>query len=326
MTPRERAIAVLNCQVPDQIPTLELEFQLTPELRGQGIDFISSSQLDKMGLKGLEREKALRKNAELMVSVYSQLEYSVFNVAYLNRQDVIDSVKYIKEICGDKFLLTHHGDGTFAIPDGDQMYAFSYRLADDPKSVHEEARRMADAAIESNRILFDAGIESFILCSDYCFNKGPFFSPKMFAEFVTPYLYDIIDHIRAMGGYAIKHTDGDIMPILDQMMDCRPHCIHSLDPMAGVDIAKVKALTYPRGIAICGNVNCALMQTGTDEEVKESALYALKHGKPGGGYFFSTSNVPFRGLDLNRYLMILDIWKQHRVYGPEDMVYRGPAA
>ena len=75
---------------------------------------------------------------------------------------------------------------------------------------------------------------------------------------------------------------------------------------------------------MCGNVNCALMQTGTDEEVRESALYAIRSGKPGGGYIFSTSNVPFRGLDLNRYLMILDIWKEHRYYTDEaDMVYRG---
>ena len=313
MTLRERALAVLNMRQPDQVPTMELEFQLTPELRG-GTDFVSSAALDRQGLTGAAREKALRENAELMASVYTELEYSIVHIAYLNEADTIATAKYIRDLVGERFLFTHHGDGTFAIPDGDGMYELSYRLVDEPQSVHEEARRMADQAIARNRRLFDGGIESFILCSDYCFNNGPFMSPKMFSEFITPYLYDIIDRIRAMGGYAIKHTDGDIMPILDQMMDCRPHCIHSLDPMAGVDIARVKELTYPRGIAICGNVNCALLQTGTDDEVRQSALYALRCGKPGGGYIYSTSNVPFRGLDLHRYLMILDIWRENRAY------------
>jgi hypothetical protein len=46
----------------------------------------------------------------------------------------------------------------------------------------------------------------------------------------------------------------------------------------------------------------------------QSALYALEHGKPGGGYFYTTSNVPFRGLPADRYQMILDIWKEHRDY------------
>ena len=67
-------------------------------------------------------------------------------------------------------------------------------------------------------------------------------------------------------------------------------------------------------VALIGNVNCALLQTGTLEEIRESALYCLTHGKPGGGYIYSTSNVPFRGLPLDRYLYILDIWKKHRDY------------
>ena len=323
MTPRERALAVLQCKVPDEIPTFELEFQLVKELRGGGEHFVSSGELNRMNLTEKERDELLYKNAERMVSVYSELEYSIFNVAYMNYKDTKKTVKWIRELSGDKFLLTHHGDGTFAIPDGEAMFEFAYRLADEPEAVHAEARKMADQAIEYNKMLFDCGIESFMLCSDYCYNSGPFLSPQMFSEFIAPYLADIIYNIRKMGAYAIKHTDGNIMPILDQLIACEPHCIHSLDPMAGVDIAEVKRRTYPHGIAICGNVNCALMQTGTDDEVRESALYAIRSGKPGGGYIFSTSNVPFRGLDLRRYLMILDIWREHRVYTDEDREYRG---
>lgn len=96
-------------------------------------------------------------------------------------------------------------------------------------------------------------------------------------------------------------------------MECEPHAIHSLDPMAKVDIKEVKRLVGDK-VCLCGNVNCALMQTGTDEEVVESAKYCLTHGKPNGGYIFCTSNVPFRGLPVERYKLILDIWKQMRDY------------
>lgn len=313
MTLKERAVTALNYGIPDEIPTFELEFQLVPELKN-GRDFISSWGLDRMNLSEKERDGKLYENAELMVEVYSELEYSIFNVAYLNYEDIKKTVKYIKELSGEKFLLTHHGDGTFALPDGNGMYEFAYRIADDPEGLHEEAERMANNAIEYNKRLFDCGIESFMLCSDYCYNSGPFLSPAMFSEFITPYLAKIIREIRKMGGYAIKHTDGNIMPVLDQLIECEPHCIHSIDPMAKVDIAEVKRLTAPHRIALCGNVNCALMQTGTDQEVRESALYAINSAKPGGGYIFSTSNVPFRGLPLDRYLMILDIWRANRKY------------
>jgi len=311
MTLRERAITALECKIPDAVPTFELGFKLVPELCG-GRDFTSSHALGN--LTGKERDRKLYENAELMMEVYGGLEYSIFSVGHFNYEDVKKTVAYLREFGADDHLLTHHGDGTFAIPDGTQMYEFAYRIADDPESVHQQARKMADHAIEYNKRLFDLGIESFMLCSDYCYNSGPFLSPAMFSEFIAPYLFDIIDSIRKMGGYAIKHTDGNIMPILDQLMDCRPHCIHSLDPMAGVDIAEVKKLTVPRGIAVCGNVNCALMQTGTDEEVIASAEYAMKHGKPGGGYIFSTSNEPFRGLPLERYLLVHDYWLKNRFY------------
>ncbi len=310
MTHRERAITALECRIPDRIPTFELEYQLAPLMFGH--DFLYSHQLN--GLTQKEIDYKIEENANFMVEVYDKLEYSIIPMSFMSEPHVIATAKHIHRLTGGKVLLTHHGDGTFEIPDGNHMYDFAYRIADDPDEVHEEAERRMNAAIERNKRLFDAGIESFILCADYCYNSGPFLSPKMFREFITPYLAKIIDHIRSMGGYAIKHTDGNIMPILDQLIECRPHAIHSLDPMAGVDIAQVKKITAAAGVAICGNVNCALMQTGTDEEVKASALYALEHGKPGGGYFYTTSNVPFRGLPAERYQMILDIWKEHRDY------------
>jgi uroporphyrinogen decarboxylase len=83
--------------------------------------------------------------------------------------------------------------------------------------------------------------------------------------------------------------------------------------MAGVDIKKVKEL-YGDRVALCGNVHCAALQTGTDEEVRASAEYCLTWAKPGGGYIFCTSNVPFKGMPPERYRMILDIWKQMRDY------------
>jgi uroporphyrinogen decarboxylase len=56
------------------------------------------------------------------------------------------------------------------------------------------------------------------------------------------------------------------------------------------------------------------MQTGTEQEVIESAEYCLTHDKPGGGYIFCTSNVPFKGLPADRYQLVLDVWKKHRKY------------
>ena len=43
----------------------------------------------------------------------------------------------------------------------------------------------------------------------------------MFRQFVTPYLKALIAGYKAMGFYVIKPTDGNLMPILDQIVRMR---------------------------------------------------------------------------------------------------------
>ncbi len=309
MTPKERAVAALTLKVPDRVPTFELEFQLEEEMFGR--PFLRRHQIE--GKPQKEREKLIRENAGYMVELYEQLEYSIIPVHYLDWDGIKDTARYIRELSGDRFMLAAHGDGTFSIPNGNEMYEFAYSIADDPESMIEKAEKMAHAAIENNKALAEAGFDCLILCSDYCYNSGPFISPEMFGIYIQPYLYKIIDEAGKCGLYIIKHTDGNIMPILDQLVECRPHAIHSIDPMAGVDIKRVKELIGNK-VCICGNVNCALMQTGTRQEVIESAEYCLTHGKPGGGYIYCTSNIPFKGLPADRYRLVLDVWKRMRAY------------
>lgn len=193
------------------------------------------------------------------------------------------------------------------------MYDFAYRTADDPEGLLAEAQQMASRAIEANKRQKEAGLDVALLCSDYCYNSGPFLSPAMFDEFITPFLAQICKAGREDGLYLIKHTDGNIMPIIESMIAAGPHALHSIDPMAGVDIREVKRL-YGDKVALCGNVHCAAMQTGTEQDVRDSAEYCLKYGGAGGGYIFATSNVPFKGMPPERYQLVLDIWKEMRRY------------
>jgi uroporphyrinogen decarboxylase len=308
-TPRERAVDALELRIPDYVPTFELEFQLEEEMFGK--KFLHQDLLK--GKTEKEREKLIKENAEYMIRVYDSLDYSIIPIHYLNRDGIKATAKHIRELTGDKYMLTTHGDGTFSIPDGESMMDFVYWLADDPEGAKEAAEKNALKAIESNKDFIEAGIDSFILCSDYCFNAGPFLSPQMFREFVQPYLYKIVKETRAAGAYTIKHTDGNIMPILDQLVECNPHALHSIDPMAGVDIKVVKELVGDK-VALCGNVHCAALQTGTDEDVIASAEYCLTHGKKNGGYIYCTSNVPFKGMKPERYQLVLDVWRRMRTY------------
>jgi uroporphyrinogen decarboxylase len=301
MSPKQQAIEALELrQPPGLVPCFELEFQLTEEAFGRS--FPGHHQIQNATEK--ERDRLYHQIAELFILIAETYDWNVImDTRSPGEEGYIRTVRTIRSLVGDKYLYIVHGDGTYAIPSGSNMVEHAAAFFDRPDDMKRNADRMVDGALERGRRLVDGGIDGFALCADYCFNDGPFLSPPMFREFVTPYLARLCAGYREMGAYVIKHTDGNIMPILDQLVEARPHGIHSLDPQGAVDIAEVKR-RYGRDVCLVGNVNCGLMQTGTDEEVIESAAYALRHGMPGGGFIFSMSNVAFKGMPLERYDLI----------------------
>ncbi|MBT9777027.1 hypothetical protein GPL15_10995 [Clostridium sp. MCC353] len=323
MTPKERMEAALNLRRPDQVPTFELEFQLEEELYGR--KFITQDiRPENLGkLSKAQRQGRMYELAEYMIQVYTDLEYSVIPAYGPHRKkltedgDLPDETRwlhrYLFEMAEGKMMLGFEGDGTFAIPSGEDMYEFSYALADDPDGMKKLAGMKAEAAVERNKKLRQTGVEVLMLCSDYCFNSGPFFSPAMFEEFVQPYLGRIIEEAKKEGFYVIKHTDGNILPILDQIVECRPHAIHSLDPMAGIDMADIREKAGDK-VCLCGNVICSGLQSGTEQELIDSAVYCLTEGKKAPGYVYTTSNCPFSGALPERYRTVQKVWRELRVY------------
>lgn len=316
LEPRDRFIKALNREpLEGLVPHFELVFFLTMEVLGKvHPTHRNYSQWFQM----TEKERQLHREdmADLFIDIAEKYDHSAIflHPNPWSFEETIRLIDIIREKTGNKYFLMIHGDATFSVPSGTQMEAFAYRIADEPEKLKQEANQMVENALRlAEKYAEHGGLDGFALCSDYCFNTGPFLSPQLFAEFVTPYLAKLIAGYRDMGFYTIKHTDGNIMPILDQLIEANPHALHSLDPQGGVDMKEVKEKVGDK-VCLIGNVNCGLLQTGTKEEIIESVRYALKHGMPGGGYIFSTSNCVYTGMPLESYELMLDIWRKEGVY------------
>ena len=309
-------MAALNRQpLTGRVPHFELVFFLTMEAFGK---LHTSQRSYGQWTQMEEKERQLHRNdmADMFIMTAERYEQSAIflHPSPGGHEELFRLIDIIREKSGDRYFLMLHGDATYSIPDGNHMVDFSYQLADKPDQLKTNAAAMVDGALRNAEVIKQhGGLDGFALCADYCLNTGPFLSPNQFGEFVTPYLARLIQGYRDMGFYTIKHTDGNIMPILDQLVQANPHALHSIDPQAGVDIAEVKRL-YGDGVCLIGNVNCGILDTGTDEQVAESTRYCLKHGMPGGGYIFSTSNCIYTGMRLARYEMMLDIWRKEGNY------------
>lgn len=316
MQPRERFIAALERRpLTGRVPHFELVFFLTMEAFGK---VHPSHRNYGQWMQMEEKERNLHRDemADIFVRTAERYEHSaIFMHPNPNTvEEDIHLIDRIRDRTGDRYFLMRHGDATFSIPDGTQMTEFVYRLYDEPEKVKAEAQQRVDLALErAEKLARHGGLDGFALCADYCFNSGPFLSPAQFSEFITPYLAQLIAGYRSLGFYVIKHTDGNILPILDQLLEANPHALHSLDPQGGVDIAQIKRICGEQ-VCLIGNVNCGLLDTGSDDEVIESVRYALTHGMPGGGYIFSTSNCIYTGMRLARYELMLDVWRREGNY------------
>jgi len=191
-----------------------------------------------------------------------------------------DGVAAAKRTFGDDIAVGGMvGGGLWAIDTVADWTEFSVDLMDHREKIHEQAEAMMLRACDSVDRLVDAGADFVFLPHDVAFNGGPFVSPKDFAEIVTPYLARLVERVKTRGAYAIFHSDGMLMPVLDQILSCQPHALQSIDPMAGMDIAEVKKLTYGK-MALMGNVQCNLLQDGPEEAIRQSARYCLEHSAP----------------------------------------------
>lgn len=328
MTHRERFIKTLECEkIGGRVPHFELVFFLTMEAFGKvHPSHRNYEQWDQMSYN--EKKLHIEDMADLYIAIARKYDHSAIFIQpdkelYLGRPADLEVTQWlletIREKSGDEYYLMMHGDPTWAIPNGDNMMEFAAQMYEEPEVLNEKSKERLEQSLDFAAKLDQRGhlLDGFTLCSDYCFNTNPFFNCEQFDELIVPYLKEVIAEYRKIGYYSIKHSDGNIMPILKQVADCKPNAIHSLDPQGGVDLTEARKIVGDK-IALIGNVNSGLLQTGTDEECRQDVLRSLRQGMESGkGYIFSTSNCAYTGLPLERYEMMVDIWREHGVY-PED--------
>jgi len=318
MTERERFRAALECKpVTGRAPTFELVFFLTMEAFGtvhmSHRRFVQWKQMTEKE-RDLQRRDVARQYIDICEKYHHSAIYYIS--PFYNFEDDAATIEYIRELSKEDYFIMLQGDATFSIPGGDRMEEFIFRLADEPEKVLCEAGRGVDNLLANVERYVKRGglIDGMCMCCDYCYNTNPFLSPSQFSEFITPFLSRQIKGFRDMGLYTVKHTDGNIMPILDQLVQANPHALHSIDPQAGVSLSEVRRL-YPNRLCTIGNVNCGLLQTGTEDEVIADARRALREGMDGNwGYVFATSNCVYTGLPLERYELMNRVWAEEGFY------------
>ena len=304
MTGKERMLKTLRFEEPDYPPHFEIMFELEQE--AFGLQFPDRRLWE--GCSAGEKADMIALCMDIYVRIVEQYGWDALAV-YWPWSDP-DGVVAAKKTFGERILIGSIVGRTIwaieSIPDWTQ---FAVDLKEHPERIHAVAEERTQRALDTFDRLIDAGADFLHVVNDVAFNSGPFISPPQFSEFITPYLARQVQHIKDRGAIPFVHTDGNIMPILDDYLSLGAACFQSVDPMAGMDIAEMKRRCHGK-MALMGNVQCSLLQDGPKEAIRESALYCLEHASPGGGYIFGTSNTIFPGMPLEYYEYMLAVYHE----------------
>lgn len=139
------------------------------------------------------------------------------------------------------------------------------------------------------------GAEVLILGDDAGHNTGPMISPQMWREFILAHHRTIIEELDVP---VIWHSDGAVQSLLPMATEPGFAGFHSLEPNAGIDLAKVKR-QFGDDLVLIGNLDVAVLFGSDLEAVREEVRRCIEQGTPGGGYMFASCNSIFKGMNVD---------------------------
>ena len=224
-----------------------------------------------------------------------------------------DSVeRIVAKYKGDKAVGVHLND-VFSIPRNLMgMENLLMAFVAEPELIKGLVELSVEINIEMAKEVAKRGVDFVFTGDDYAATEGPMVSPAMFKEFLHKPLQRVMRGFKEAGLPIIKHTDGNILPILDMILDTDIDCLDPIDPVAGLDIGDFKT-KYGDRIALKGNVDCAHTMTfGTEKDVVEETRQVIRKAAHGGGLILSSSNSIHSAVKPGNYLAM---WNAIRTYG-----------
>lgn len=124
----------------------------------------------------------------------------------------------------------------------------------------------------------------------------PYLPPRLFREFVVPYVQPMIRAIQHHGGFARIHSHGRLRDILDDIAGMCPDGLDPIEPppQGDVELAWVRQ-HYGQDLVLFGNLEVSDLETLPRERFREKVLRALEEGTrgPGRGFVLMPSACPY---------------------------------
>jgi uroporphyrinogen decarboxylase len=340
MNSRERVMAVFNKQIPDRVPMFNfwMDENVLKKIDANisWPDFCVREDLDIIVVdmdhdvevldenNGIFKNEwgVIRKRATEKITIpidgpikttQDLKKYTPPDPTDINR---LYSLREIVKNYKSKKIIAMHIHDAFNIPwylrGGIDRLLIDYY--DNPQLSRDLANISTDYYLEIVKQALHIGADIFIIGDDYAYKNGPLMSPKNFEDFILPGLARIVSEIKENCSYCIKHTDGDITPIIDMIISSGIDALHPIEPNVGMDIAEIKQ-KYSDKICVCGNVDVGyILSEATPDEVEFCVKDLINKVSKNGRHIISDSSSILSTVKPENYIRMIDSIKKFGRY------------
>jgi len=145
------------------------------------------------------------------------------------------------------------------------------------------------------------------------YNDAPLFSPAAFERVFLPAYRRMVAAFKGAGAaQVVLHSDGNIGPILEMLVDAGIDGYNPVEPKAGMWIPDLKARYGKRLALIGGMCNSHVLPEGPPDAIRDQARAIIEAGRDGGVMIGAHSIGP--DIPVSHYLAYHRTVREEGVY------------
>lgn len=344
LTGVERVFKAVNHQEPDTVPTLELDIHINViKAIKPGLDYVGFCEYmdldavicyDQVSLKWemLDETKGIVRSEWGGISQFSgagEFVPIIREPAIKSEKDLDKYVppdpdrayrytsmkEMVKRFKGERAVIATVTDPFRWLASHMRGDAELFKdMIRNPEMVERMNEMARDYALSYVKNSIDTGVDMIWNTGDYAATNSSFVSPELTKKFLIPGLKRIVEYCHSRGVPCLEHSDGNLRPILSLMVETGIDALHSIDPLAGMDLGDVKA-EYGDRICLMGNVDCGeLLTSGSKEDVRQAVKECIRNAGRGGGYICMSSNSIHGAVNPENYVEMVRAIREYGQY------------
>jgi uroporphyrinogen decarboxylase len=168
--------------------------------------------------------------------------------------------------------------------------------------------------IDLGKGFIETGVDLIWITDDLGMVDGPFLNPYAFKHVIFPFFNEIVEAFKKQGVMVLLHSDGQIMPLMDDLVKTGLDGVHPIERKAGMNLREMKD-KYGDELTLIGNVDATeVLPYGKEKDIQRQVLECIKNAARGGGYILASDHSIHEGIPPKNVSIMFRLARKYGKY------------